>query len=225
MGKFVKRNIQRVEEKYIKQLSQYDVATIYEAQGKLGLLNPEIKPIQQGELIIGNAVTATCFAGDNLMIHAAIEVCNPGDVLIITTIGESKSGMIGELIVEALRKRGVVGVVIDAGVRDTERIRQLGFPIWSKAVHAEGTTKNKGGWVNNSVVCGGTTINPGDVVMADDDGVVVIEQDRVEEVIGLAKLRMEKEAKVLERIANGELSLDFYNLRGVLEAEGVEYID
>src|SRR5690625_5062929 len=225
MNKFVKKTIKRVDNQLIEKLKQYDVATIYEAQGKVGLINPEIRPVQQGQLIVGHAVTATCFAGDNLMIHAAIEVCNPGDVLIITTIGESKSGMIGELIVEALRKRGVVGVVIDAGVRDTERIRQLGFPIWSKAVHAEGTTKNKGGWVNNSVVCGGTTINPGDVVMADDDGVVVIEQDRVEEVIGLAKLRMEKEAKVLERIANGELSLDFYNLRGVLEAEGVEYID
>lgn len=225
MNKFVKKTIKRVDNQLIEKLKQYDVATIYEAQGKVGLINPEIRPIQQGQLIVGHAVTATCFAGDNLMIHAAIEVCNPGDVLVITTIGESTSGMIGELIVEALRKRGVLGVVIDAGVRDTERIRELGFPIWSKAIHAEGTTKVKGGWVNNSVVCGGVTIHPGDIILADDDGVVAVEHHRVEEVIESAKARMDREAKVLERIANNELSVDFYNLREVLEDEGVKYID
>ncbi|MEC5423339.1 4-carboxy-4-hydroxy-2-oxoadipate aldolase/oxaloacetate decarboxylase [Virgibacillus sp. C22-A2] len=179
--------------------------------------------MQIGKSICGSAVTAICYAGDNLMVHAAIEVCKPGDILVITTIGESASGMIGELIVEALRKRKVLGVIIDAGIRDSAKIRELNFPVWSKAIFAEGTSKYKGGWVNAPAICGGIEVNPGDIVLADDDGVVVVEKDNLNNTIKSSKQRMNKEEYTKNRIENGELSLDFYKLREVLEQNGVIY--
>lgn len=153
------------------------MSIVYEAQGKQGLLGYGLKPIQQGASICGPAVTAVCYAGDNLMIHAAIEVCRPRDVLVVATIGEGIHGMIGELIVRALMKRGVQGLVIDVGIRDVKQIRELGFPVWSKSVYPEGTTKTRGGWVNTPAVCAGVLIHPGDLIMADDDGIVVIRKD------------------------------------------------
>lgn len=225
MQKYVLKSFERVNQEKVNKLSEFDVATVYEAQGKIGLVNDSLKPIGNGQFICGTAVTVTCHAGDNLMIHAAIEVCQPNDVLVITTIGESKSGMIGELIVEALRKRKVQGVIIEAGVRDTERIKEMGFPVWSKAIFSEGTTKNKGGWVNAPTVCGGTTVNPGDLIMADDDGVVVTQKDDVDMAIEASTKRMEKEGRTKQKISNGELSLDFYRLRDVLESNEVVYYE
>lgn len=225
MQKYVVKEIERPSADLIKKLSHYDVSTVYEAQGKQGLLSHTIKPIQSGKLICGPAVTAVCPAGDNLMIHAAIEVCKPGDILVVSTIGESVSGMIGELIVRALMYRGVQGLIIDAGIRDAKEIRELGFPVWSKAIYSEGTTKNRGGWVNAPAICGGMQVNPGDVIMADDDGVVVIKKEDVESSIEAAQKRMEKEIQTREKIAAGQLSLDFYNLREVLQKENVVYYD
>lgn len=225
MEKYVLRNFARPDQAVMEQFSRLDVSTVYEAQGKAGLMRPELRPIRDEQRICGPAVTVTCPAGDNLMIHAAIEVCQPGDVLVITTIGESKSGMIGELIVTALMKRGVQGVVIDAGVRDVAQIRKLGFPVWAKAVHSEGTTKSRGGWVNAPAVCSGVTVRPGDLVIGDDDGVVVVAAEDLSRVLDASRERMRKEEATRQKIARGELSVDFYGLRDVLKKENVVYYD
>lgn len=225
MEKYVIRNITRPHESIIEEFKKLDVSTVYEAQGKTGLMHYDLKPILERSPICGPAVTAVCHAGDNLMIHAAIEACKPGDVLVITTVGESVAGMIGELIVTALMKRGVQGVVIDSGIRDVAQIRELGFPIWTKAVFSQGTTKTKGGWVNAPTVCGGAYVEPGDLIMADDDGVVVVKKDDLPFALDSSKQRLQKEAGTKEKIARGEISLDFYNLRPVLEREQVVYYE
>ncbi len=225
MEKYIVKNIVKPDVLLVEELSKFDVSTVYEAQGRIGIMNHEIKPIIQGAAICGPAVTVTCFAGDNLMIHAAVEVCKPGDVLVITTIGQSVFGMIGELIVNALIKRGVIGVVIDAGIRDVAQIRQLEFPIWTRAIHSQGTTKNKGGWVNAPAICGGTQVEPGDIIMADDDGVVVIRKGDAKFALESSQRRGLKEESTKAKIARGELSLDFYGLRKTLQEENVVYYE
>lgn len=225
MEKYIVKNIVKPDMQLVEELSKFDVSTVYEAQGRIGIMNHEIKSIIQGAAICGPAVTVTCFAGDNLMIHAAVEVCKPGDVLVITTIGQSVFGMIGELIVNALIKRGVIGVVIDAGIRDVAQIRQLEFPIWTRAIHSQGTTKNKGGWVNAPAICGGTQVDPGDIIMADDDGVVVVRKGDVKFAIESSQRRGLKEESTKAKIARGELSLDFYGLRKTLQEENVVYYE
>ena len=225
MERYVIKNISRPDEKLIEEYKKLDVSTVYEAQGKIGLMDYKLKPILDNTLICGPAVTAVCHAGDNLMIHAAIEVCKPGDVLVITTVGETIAGMIGELIVTALMKRGVQGVIIDSGIRDVAQIRELGFPIWTKAVTSQGTTKTKGGWVNASTVCGGVSVDPGDLIMADDDGVVVVKKADFQFALESSQLRLLKEKGTKEKIARQELSLDFYNLRPTLEKEQVTYYE
>ncbi|NOU94492.1 4-carboxy-4-hydroxy-2-oxoadipate aldolase/oxaloacetate decarboxylase [Paenibacillus sp. LMG 31456] len=225
MERYVVRNIERPDKTIIEDFSKLDVSTVYEAQGKIGLVSHELKTVRQGNMICGPAVTVTCFAGDNLMIHAAIEVCKPGDVLVITTIGESTTGMIGELIINALMKRGVQGVVSEAGIRDASRIRECGFPVWSRAIHSQGSTKSRGGWVNAPTVCGGASVNPGDLVMADDDGVVFVKKEDLKFALESSNRRMSKEEDTKARIERGELSLDFYSLRGILEKENVVYYE
>ncbi|WAH36330.1 4-carboxy-4-hydroxy-2-oxoadipate aldolase/oxaloacetate decarboxylase [Alicyclobacillus dauci] len=223
--KYVVRHIARPEASVVEEFSKLDVSTVYEAQGKVGLLGPDLKPIIDDVMICGPAVTAVCYAGDNLMIHAAIEVCQPGDILVVTTLGDSVAGMIGELIVSALIRRGVKGLIIDAGIRDVTRIRELGFPVWSKAVYSQGTTKSRGGWVNSPAVCSGQTVNPGDLIMADSDGVVVVRREDLSFALDASKKRVAKEEVTKSKIAAGELSLDFYGLRPVLDQEGVVYFD
>ncbi|MGG4041021.1 4-carboxy-4-hydroxy-2-oxoadipate aldolase/oxaloacetate decarboxylase [Bacillus smithii] len=225
MEKYVVRNIERPEQKILDEYKGLGVSTIYEAQGKIGIMDPQLKPILPNTRICGPAVTAVCYAGDNLMIHAAIEVCKPGDILVITTIGECLAGMIGELIVSALQKCGVQGIIIDSAIRDTAEIREMGFPIWTRAIYSQGTTKTKGGWVNAPTVCGGVKVHPGDLIVADDDGVVVVPKKDIQSSLELSKKRVLKEAATKERIARGELSLDFYNLRPVLEKEKVVYYE
>ncbi|PGV52463.1 4-carboxy-4-hydroxy-2-oxoadipate aldolase/oxaloacetate decarboxylase [Bacillus sp. AFS037270] len=225
MEKYVLKSITRPNAQMIEEFKQLDVSTIYEAQGKIGLMDYHLKPILDNTLICGPAVTAVCHAGDNLMIHAAIEVCKPGDVLVITTVGEGVAGMIGELIVTALIKRGVQGVIIDSGIRDVAQIRELEFPIWTKAVFSQGTTKSKGGWVNAPTVCGGVSVEPGDLIMADDDGVVVVKKGDLQFALESSKQRLKKEEGTKEKIARGEISLDFYNLRPTLEKEQVVYYE
>ena len=225
MEKYVVRNINRPSQEILQAYNELDVSTVYEAQGRQGILDPALKPILSNRMIVGPAVTVTCAAGDNLMIHAAIEVVKPGDILVITTEGTCVAGMIGELIVTALMKKGVKGVITDSGIRDVRQIRELGFPIWTRDVLSQGTNKVKGGWVNAPAICGGVKIEPGDVVMADDDGVVVVKKEDLEHSLQLAQARVAKEAITIEKIESGQISLDFYNLRPVLEAEGVTYYD
>jgi len=225
MQKYVLKNIERPEADIIEKYRNLDVSTVYEAQGKQGLMNYQLQPIQSNKSIVGPAVTTICYAGDNLMIHAAIEVCKPGDILVITTIGENVAGMIGELIVKALIKRGVQGVIIDSAIRDVARIRELNFPVWTKAVHSAGTNKFKGGWVNAPTVCADVIVNPGDLILADDDGVVVVKKEDLQDTLEASIKRLEKEEQTKAKIENGELSLDFYNLRPTLEKENVLYFE
>ena len=225
MEKYVVRNIERPSAELLAAYHELDVSTVYEAQGKQGIFDPVLKPILSNTMIVGPAVTVVCPAGDNLMIHAAIEVVKPGDIVVITTEGNCVLGMIGELIVTALIKKGVKGIIMDSGIRDVRQIRDLGFPIWTREVLSQGAQKVRGGWVNAPAVCAGVMIHPGDLVMADDDGVVVIKQEDFESTLELSRARMAKEVGTLEKIESGLISLDFYNLRAVLEAEGVVYYD
>lgn len=226
MEKYVIRNIERPDAKIVEAFRDIGVSTVYEAQGRIGLMDPALKPVAPGSAVCGPAVTVTCQSGDNLMIHAAIEVVRPGDVLVVTaTGGDNLYGMIGELIVRSLMKRGVAGVVIDSGIRDVRQIRELGFPVWARGVHSLGTTKSRGGWVNAPVVCGGVAVDPGDLILGDDDGVVVVKRRDVQAALEASRKRVQKEEGTMEKIGRGELSLDYYNLRQVLERENVVYYD
>jgi len=222
MKRYVRLNIERPEPGLIRELQSHSVSTVYEAQGRTGLLDPGLKPLSQGQSVVGPAVTAICHAGDNLMVHAAIEALQPGDILVVSTLGQYNAGMVGELIVTALINRGVKGLVIDSGIRDAKEIRQLGFPVWE--ITSRGSTKTRGGWVNAPCVCGGVEINPGDIIMADDDGVLHVEREQAERSLQAADKRVQKELETKKRIGEGQLSVDFYNLRSVLQSEGVEYL-
>ncbi|MBO0960000.1 4-carboxy-4-hydroxy-2-oxoadipate aldolase/oxaloacetate decarboxylase [Neobacillus sp. MM2021_6] len=225
MNPYIVKNFERPSSQIIHKFKEFDVSTVYEAQGKKGLMEYGLMPLLNGKMICGPAVTVVCHAGDNLMIHAALEVCQPGDVLVITTIGESVSGMIGELMVRAMIEQGIQGVIINAGIRDAEQIRGLGFPIWSKVIYSEGTTKIKGGWVNSPAVCRGIVVLPGDLIMADDDGVVVVKRADLTTVSHLSEKRVLDEEISRNRIANGELTVDIFHLRSELIKENVGYFD
>ena len=219
------RNISRADAGVIEKLGAQGVATVHEAQGRSGLLRPYMRPIYPAAKIAGSAITISCQAGDNLMIHAAIEVCRPGDVLVVTTTSESTDGMFGELLAVSARAHGVVGLLIDAGVRDVADLTTMPFPVWAKAIHAQGTVKATAGSVNVPVVCAGATIAPGDVVIGDVDGVVVVPKAMAADVAKAGADRLAKEEKSRARLKNGELGLDFYGLRAKLAELGVQYVD
>jgi 4-hydroxy-4-methyl-2-oxoglutarate aldolase len=221
----VVRNIQRADAEVIKTLGEQGSATISEAQGRAGLLNPYLRPIYASARVAGSAVTVSCQPGDNLMIHAAIEVCQPGDVLVVTTTSESTDGMFGELLATSCQAHGIRGLIIDAGVRDVADLTAMDFPVWSKAISAQGTVKATPGSVNIEVVCAGAIIRPGDVVVGDIDGVVVIKRELAAAVAVLGQKRLEKEQKSRERLKAGELGVDFYGLRAKLKELGVEYVE
>lgn len=205
-------------------LQAFGVATVAESQAKTGLLTPDIIPRQQGVAIAGTAVTVRMAAGDNLMLHAALEACQPGDVLVVTTMAPAAHGVFGELLATACQVRGVVGAVLDTGVRDTAALRAMGFPVWSRYVTAAGTIKTAPGWVNQPVVLAGAAVSAGDYVVADDDGVVVVPRASVGTVLQACQTRVEKEAATRSKIQAGRLSVDFYGLRPLLEQLGVQYL-
>jgi 4-hydroxy-4-methyl-2-oxoglutarate aldolase len=219
------RRIRRAEARVVATLGELGVATVHEAQGRTGLMRPYMRPIYPTARAAGSAITISCQPGDNLMLHAAMEVCQQGDVLVVTTTSESTDGMFGELLAVSARAHGVVALVIDAGVRDVADLTSIGFPVWSKAISAQGTVKSTPGSVNVPVVCAGASVRPGDVIVADVDGVVVVPRDAAAEIARLGEERVAKEQKSRERLRSGELGLDFYGLRAKLSELGVRYVD
>lgn len=225
MEKYIKTNIDRPNREILREYSKLDVTSVYEAQARTGLLDSSILPRTIENQIVGPAVIATCFAGDNLMIHAAIEQCKPGDILVVSVIGSSTDGMVGDLIASALKKRGVVGLIIEAGVRDIKELKEMEFPVWSKAISSRGTDKSIGGWVNKPSTIGGVLISPGDIILANQDGVVAVKKDNFQTTLEKTLARLKKEKQIRTKINEGKLSLDFHDLRKVLEEQKVIYLD
>ncbi len=225
MKPVIRRTIERPEAELIRLLGELGVATVHEAQSRTGLMRPYMRPIYPVARVAGPAVTVSCHPGDNLMIHAALDVVEPGDVLVVTTTAESTDGMFGELLAESCRAYGVVGLVIDAGVRDVSELTAMQFPVWSKAISAQGTVKATAGSVNIPVVCAGALVNPGDAIVADQDGVVVVPRALASEVAALGEQRRAREDLTRVRLRAGEKGLDLYGLRAKLKDLGVEYLD
>jgi 4-hydroxy-4-methyl-2-oxoglutarate aldolase len=225
MKPMIVRNIERADAAVIARLGAQGVATVHEAQGRTGLLRPYMRPIYPAARLAGSAVTISCQAGDNLMIHAAIELLRAGDVLVVTTTSDSTDGMFGDLLAVSTRAHGGVGLIIDAGIRDVADLTTMEFPVWAKAVHSQGTVKATAGSVNVPVVCAGAAIRPGDVVVADIDGVVVVPRLQAADVARLSDERVAKEEKARARLRAGELGLDFYGLRSKLTELGVRIVE
>jgi 4-hydroxy-4-methyl-2-oxoglutarate aldolase len=222
-GHVVVTDIARTDAETIAALGAHGVATVHEAMGRTGLVGPALRPIQDGARIAGSAVTVLCWPGDNLMIHAAVEQCREGDVLVVTTQSPSLDGSFGELFATALRYRGVRGLVTTGGVRDVADLRAMGFPVWSGAVNAQGTVKDSPGSVNVPILVGGTTVRPGDIIVADDDGVLCVPRLRAAAALQAADARVRREAASRAAYESGELSIDRNDLRGVLAGLGVTY--
>lgn len=214
--------IARPASETVKLLGELGVATVHEAQGRTGLMRPYMRPLDLRARVAGPAVTVLCWPGDNLMIHAAVEVCEPGDVLVVATQSESSDGMFGELLATSCQARGIAGLVVDAGVRDVAELIAMRFPVWAKTISAQGTVKAAAGWVNVDIVCAGASVKPGDVVVGDADGVVVAPRTTAAEVAEAGERRREKEQHSRERLRAGELGLDLYGLRAKLVELGVE---
>ena len=221
----VVRKVERADPAVVDGLAAMGSATVHEAIGRRGFLGPDIRPIQTGTRIAGTAVTALCHPGDNLMIHAAVETCQPGDILVVAVSAPSTHGFFGDLLATSVQARGVRGLVMDAGVRDTADLRAMGFPAWSRHVSCQGTVKATPGSVNVPVVIGGQAVGPGDVVCADDDGVVVVSRSETEWALEMSRQRLAKEEQARARLAAGELGLDMYGLRQQLAGMGVDWVD
>lgn len=217
------RTIERPEANIAARLGELGVATVHEAQGRRGLMKPYLRPIYASAKVAGPAITVLSHPGDNLMIHAAVEVCRPGDVMVVALVAESTDGMFGELLATSLHAHGVAGLVIDAGSRDIAKLTEMNFPVWSRAISAQGTVKETAGSVNVDVVCAGAIVHPGDVIVGDQDGVVVVPRARAAEIAELGEQRQGKEERTRARLHSGELGLDIYGLRAKLAALGVEY--
>ena len=225
MKPVVVRNIKRADSNAIGTLGAVGVSTAHEALGRSGLMKPYLRPIWAGAQIAGPAVTVLAQPGDNWMIHVAVEQCQKGDVLVVGCTADNTDGMFGELLATALVARGVIGLIIDAGARDVKALKEMGFPVWSRAISAKGTVKAALGAVNIPVVCAGVNVEPGDVVVADDDGVVVVPKNLAIETAAKAQKRHDDEDGKRKRLAAGELSLDMYKMREGLAKAGLVYVD
>lgn len=217
-------DITRADREAADALAQYGVATVHEAMGRVGLMHQRLRPIWHGPAISGTAVTCTLPPGDNWMIHVAVEQCQEGDILVAAPIAEAHSGYFGELLGTSLKTRGVRGLIIDAGCRDVDELEELGFPVWSRSVCAHGTVKETLGDVNVPVSCGDTVVNPGDVIVADTDGVVVVPRAMAAKVVEASQKRIDNEAASRKRYQAGELGLDVKGMRADLEAKGLRYV-
>jgi len=219
------RNIRRAPADAVAQLARFGVATIHEAMGRVGLLAPYLRPIYPGARVCGTAVTVLGHPGDNWMLHVAAELVQKGDVVVMGMSSANADGMFGDLLATSFRARGALGLVIDASVRDTAELREMQFPVWSKAVNAKGTIKATVGSANTPVLCAGALVNPGDVIVGDDDGLVVVPAAQAAEVAKAAQSREQKETATRARLAAGELGLDIYEMRAKLAAAGLKYFD